>query len=156
MIIRRFEEQDAQAVSRLIATTLRVTNARDYSPEEIETLAREMNPEEMCKRANWMHMYVACQENRIIGVGAIGPYWGKEDESSLFNIFVHPDVQGQGVVRKIVETLENDPFAQRARRIEIPPSITALRFYEKLGYHKKAGCQEPDEERLYRLEKFRD
>lgn len=42
------------------------------------------------------------------GCGAIGPYWGKEDESSLFTIFVLTDYQGKGVGRRIVETLEND------------------------------------------------
>ena len=31
--------------------------------------------------------------------------WGKEDESSLFTIFVDPDCQGKGVGRAIVGTL---------------------------------------------------
>ncbi len=31
---------------------------------------------------------------------------GKEDESSLFTIFVLPEYQGKGIGRKIIETLE--------------------------------------------------
>ena len=90
-----------------------------------------------------------------MGCGSIGPYWGKEDESSLFTIFVHPDMQGKGVGRLIMETLEKDEFFLRAKRIEIPASITALDFYKKFGYDHKDGLAELDEEQHYKLEKFR-
>ena len=36
MIIRRFQEADAPAVSELIIHTLRVSNAKDYPPEMLE------------------------------------------------------------------------------------------------------------------------
>ena len=55
----------------------------------------------------------------------------------------------------IVGALEQDEFALRARRIEIPASITGLPFYRKMGYSFKDGKAEIDEEQLYRLEKFR-
>ncbi|MDY2782348.1 MAG: GNAT family N-acetyltransferase, partial [Candidatus Pseudoruminococcus sp.] len=90
-----------------------------------------------------------------VGCGAIGSYWGKEDESSLFTIFVLPGYQGQGIGRKIMETLEQDDYFFRAKRIEIPSSITAVEFYKKFGYDYKNGVKEIDDEQLYRLEKFR-
>ena len=107
------------------------------------------------QRASWTHFYVVEESGSIIGCGAIGPYWGKTDESSLFSIFVHPDHQGKGIGRAIMETLEQDEFALRARRIEIPASITGLPFYQKMGYSFKNGNAEIDEEQLYRLEKIR-
>ena len=79
----------------------------------------------------------------------------KAASSPFFTIFVRPGRQGQGIGRKIVETLEADEFALRARRIEIPASITALPFYQKMGYTFKPGHEEPDEELIYRLEKYR-
>ena len=90
----------------------------------------------------------------IIGCGAIGPYWGSETESSLFTIFVLPEHQGRGIGRKIVQTLEQDEFALRAKRIEIPASITACEFYRKMGYDYKNGVNTVDDEMLFRLEKF--
>ncbi|MBR6186796.1 MAG: GNAT family N-acetyltransferase [Clostridia bacterium] len=155
MKIRRFTEQDAPAVSDLIRATIRVSNTRDYPLEMMEELIRRETPEAVCQRASWTHFYVAEEENAIIGCGAIGPYWGKEDESSLFTIFVLPDRQGKGVGRKIVEALEQDEFALRAKRIEIPASITGLPFYRKMGYTFKNGNDRVDGEGLYRLEKFR-
>ncbi len=153
MNIRRMTEEDAQAVSGLIITTIRISNVRDYPPELMEELVKTQTPEHILQRASWTHFYVAEEEGRIIGCGAIGPYWGKEDESSLFSIFVHPDSQGKGVGRAIVETLEQDEFALRAKRIEIPASITGLPFYLKMGYSYKDGKTDIDEEQLYRLEK---
>lgn len=152
---RRFETADAQEVSALIIKTLRTTNIKDYSPEYIEKDVAQFTPEKVVERASWTHFYVFCDEGIIVGCGAIGPYWSSETESSLFNIFVLPEYQGKGVGRKIIETLEADEYALRAKRIEIPASITACAFYRKMGYDYKNGIDTVDAERLYRLEKFR-
>ena len=155
MEIRRFRETDAQEVSSLIAHTLRTANIRDYSAEFIENEVKTLTPEYIAWRASWTHFYVVCDEGRIVGCGAIGPYWGSETESSLFTIFVLPAYQGRGIGRRIIETLEQDEFALRASRIEIPASITACGFYRKMGYDYKNGANHPDEEQLFRLEKYR-
>ena len=153
--IREFEIKDAEAVSALIAKTMRTTNVKDYTAEVIENTISRLTPENIIQRAGWMHFYVVCECDTIIGCGAIGSYWGKLDESSLFNIFVLPEYQGKSVGRKIVETLEQDEFFLRAKRIEIPSSITASEFYRKLGYNYKNGIKIIDEEHHIPMEKIR-
>ena len=155
MIIRRFLQTDSKEVSDLIIKTLREVNIKDYPKEYIENEVQRLQPNKILKRAEWTHFYVACDENKIVGCGAIGPYWDKVDESSLFTIFVLPDYQGLGIGRKIIETLEKDEYFLRANRIEIPASITATPFYIKMGYTYKNGISVPDEEGLLRLEKHR-
>ncbi len=66
-----------------------------------------------------------------------------------------PEHQGKGMGRAIIDTLEKDEFFLRAKRIEIPASITGVPFYLKMGYNYKNGITEPDEEHLIRLEKRR-
>ena len=154
-MIRRMENGDAAAVSELIAVTLRESNSRDYSAEYLENDIRRLQPEDIRRRAQEQHFYVAKEDGRIVGCGAIGPYWGKTDESSLFTIFVHPACQGRGIGRRIIETLERDEYFLRAKRIEIPASITGVPFYLKMGYTFKNGVTEPDAERLLRMEKHR-
>ncbi len=153
--IRRFQESDAEEVSKLIIKTLRTTNIKDYSEEYIENDVKMFTPERVIKRASWTHFYVVCENKTIVGCGAIGSYWGKKDESSLFTIFVLPEFQGKGIGRRIIETLESDEYFLKAKRIEIPASITACQFYRKMGYDYKNGVDTPDEEKLFRLEKFK-
>ena len=155
MNIRRFTANDAQETAAMIARTLRISNVKDYTPEMMEECVRSLSSENLIERAGWLHFYVVENDNRIIGCGGIGPYWGKADESSLFTIFVDPDCQGKGIGRAIINTLEQDEFYLRAKRVEIPSSITAVNFYKKFGYDHKPGFEEPDEENIYRLEKFR-
>ena len=155
MMIRRFEKTDADEVSALIRTTLSVSNSKDYPPEYIERDVQFFTPENVIQRAGWTHCYVVCENEQIVGCGAIGLYWDKADESSLFNIFVLPEYQAKGIGRTIIETLEQDEYFLRAKRIEIPASITACAFYRKMGYDYKNGVDQVDEEGLYRLEKFR-
>ena len=155
MIIRRFKKADSVELSEVIAKTLRTTNIKDYSPEFIENEIAFFTPEKLIERSTWIHLYVVCENEKIIGCGGIGAYWGKEDESSLFTIFVLPEYQGKGIGRKIIETLEQDKYFLRAKRIEIPASITAVEFYRKMGYSYKNGIDTVDDEQLYRLEKFR-
>lgn len=70
-------------------------------------------------------------------------------------IFVLPELHGKGIGRTIIETLERDEYFVRAKRIEIPSSITACEFYKKMEYHYKDGIENLDDKGHYRLEKFR-
>lgn len=154
-MVRYFQSEDAHEVSELIVRTLRTSNIKDYSAEYIENDVKMFTPSAVVQRASWMHFYVVLHGEKIVGCGAIGPYWGREDESSLFNIFVLPEYQGKGVGKRIMEALERDEFFLRAKRIEIPASVTACEFYKKFGYTYKNGVTVPDEEGLLRLEKYR-
>lgn len=154
MKIRMFREEDAAKTARLIAETLKTSNSKDYSEECIEANIASHSAEVLIERAKEGHMYVACDGLHIVGCGAIAGYYGSRTESILLTIFVLPEYQGRGIGRQIVETLEQDEYFLRAKRIEVPASITGVGFYRKLGYDYKNGIAELDGE-VYRLEKFR-
>ena len=81
--------------------------------------------------------------------------WEKWDDSSTgASLELNGYVQAGLFVK--AETLEQDEYFLRAKRIEIPASITGVPFYLKMGYHYKNGISEPDEEHLIRLEKRRE
>lgn len=155
MKIRLFKEEDAAELESVIAETLRISNSRDYSKEYIEANISSHSADVLVERAKEGHTYVACDGARIVGCGTIAGYWGSLTESILLTIFVLPEYQGKEIGRRIIETLEQDEFFLRAKRVEIPASITAVEFYRKMGYEYKNGIAELDEEQLYRLEKFR-
>ena len=155
MEIRRFQPEDAIETAQIIAKTLITSNGKDYSGEYIERIIASHSAEIISERAKDGHMYVVCDGPRIIGCGAIAGYWGSVTESILLTIFVLPEYQGKGIGRRIIRTLEQDEFFLRAKRIEIPASITAVEFYKKMGYSYKNGIAELDDEQLCRLEKYR-
>ena len=91
MIIRKFKNEDSVELAEVIAKTLRTTNSKDYSSEYIENDISFLTADKLIERSNWTNLYVVCEDEKIVGCGAIGSYWGKEDESSLFTIFVLPE-----------------------------------------------------------------
>lgn len=154
MEIRRFRPEDAVPAAQVVTTTLRISNAKDYPPEYIEYNIATHSPEVLLRRAEEGHMYVVCDGGRVIGCGAIAPYWGSETESILLTIFVLPEYQGKGVGKLIIRTLEEDEYFLRAERVEIPASITGAEFYRRMGYDYKNGVAELEDGVMYRMEKF--
>lgn len=155
MKIRLFSPVDADETAAVIARTLRICNSRDYSPEIIEENVHTHSAPDLIRLSQEGHFYVACDGDQIVGCGGIAGYWGSLTESILLTIFVLPEYQGQGIGKQIIATLEQDEYFQRARRVEIPASILACPFYQKMGYSYKNGITTPDEEGCIRLEKWR-
>lgn len=153
MIIELVKESDFINLHKLIAKTCRISFEPYYPESFIEKVIQSLNIETLKRRAEWTHFYVFKENENIIGCGAIGPYWGSEIESSLFTIFVDPDHQGKGIGRLIMQTLENDEYFKRAKRIEIPAGMVALPFYKKMGYTHKNG-ELNYEDGHFALEKF--
>jgi GNAT superfamily N-acetyltransferase len=153
--IRKFDNKDAVAIANIIRRNILEVLIKDYSSEEMESLSKVYDSDKVLKVTSYAHMYVVCIDDEIVGCGAISSFWGKRDESILLSIYVIPELHNKGIGRKIIETLEWDEYFIRAKRIEIPASITACEFYRKMGYDYKYGIKELDEEGHYRLEKFR-
>lgn len=152
--VRRFREEDLPAVHRLILRALREVNARDYPPARIEEMAAGLGPDTLRERARQGHSYVACLGGRPVGCGTVASYWGSVRESILLTVFVSPEAQGRGVGRAIVRALEGDGYFLRAQRVEVPASLTAWPFYQKMGYRFKGGAMQVDEGGCVRMEKF--
>lgn len=155
MEIRPFSPADAVETAEMVAATLRISNSGDYSPEYIEEAIRTHSAQDLIRLSQEGHFYVACDGRRIVGCGGIAGYWGSLTESILLTIFVLPEYQGQGIGRRLIETLEQDEYFLRAKRVEIPASILACPFYQKMGYTYKNGVTTPDEEGCIRMEKWR-
>ena len=152
--IRRFVESDVQAVQNIIHRGLREVNGKDYPAELIEEYCNYFTTEKIKSQANSAHTYVALADDKVIGTGSISSYWGSLTESILLTIYILPEFIGQGVGTAIIQALEQDEYFLRANRIEIPSSVTAVKFYEKMGYAPKNGIV-PDAEGIIPMEKFK-
>ena len=153
--IRRFQEKDAAEISAVIGEALRVSNAPDYPPEIIREMLELYTPENLLEQAGEEHLYVLRDGERAVGCGGIAPRMASGTESILVTVFVLPEYQGKGAGRKIMETLESDPYFLRAERVAVHSSITARDFYRRLGYQFSDGVGAPDGEGCIRMEKRR-
>lgn len=104
---------------------------KDYGEEAIAALCTTHDVNWFKGVAEYAHVYVFWNEDKIVGVGSISSFWGNPTESILLTIFVLPEFHGQGIGSYIIDTLESDELFLRAERIEIPASITAVEFYRK-------------------------
>lgn len=104
--VRRFEKKDADEVRNLIVRNFLEINSKDYGLSALEKLANVYNSEKVLDIAGFAHMYVFEWNGKIVGTGAIAGFWGSETESILLTIFVLPEFHGQGIGRKIINTLE--------------------------------------------------
>lgn len=156
VFVKPYQEQDAEEIVRLIIRNFREVNVKDYGEKVIEQFIATHDVKWFQGIAEYANIYVFWNEGKIVGVGAISSFWGSLTESILLTIFVLPELHKQGIGSYIIDTLELDDLFLRAKRIEIPASITAVEFYRKKGYDYKNRVKELDSEHHYRLEKFRN
>ena len=155
VIIKPYGEKDTEEIVRLIHRNFFFFYVKDYGEKAMAALSATHDVTWFKGVAEYAHVYVFWNDNKIVGVGSISSFWGSLTESILLTIFVLPEFHGQGIGSYIIDTLESDKLFLRAERIEIPASITAVEFYRKRGYEYKNGIKELDDEQHYRLEKFR-
>lgn len=155
VIIKPYGEKDTEEIVRLIHRNFLEVNVKDYGEKAMAALSATHDVTWFKGVAEYAHVYVFWNDNKIVGVGSISSFWGSLTESILLTIFVLPEFHGQGIGSYIIDTLESDKLFLRAERIEIPASITAVEFYRKKGYEYKNGIKALDDEQHYRLEKFR-
>ena len=127
MQIRRLDAGDLDAVVRLIHLVMDVSYRETYCEEAREAFKGFASPGRILSEAQEGLTVVAEIEGRLVGTAArVG------DEIS--RTYVHPDVQGQGVGKALMNALEADAAKHGIRELCLHSSLNAERFYLGLGY----------------------
>ena len=151
--IRPMRPEDAEEVSAMIGSVLMEVNIKDYTVEALKEFVDFYNPDEVRhipERGG--HSYVAELGGEIIGCASICPY-ENEGESIIEAFYVRGDMEGNGVGRRLLETLEADEMFLNTKRTVVSSSITAHEFYHKFGYDYVGGVPVLEEEDHYWVEK---
>ena len=125
--------EDAEPISALILAALQVSNAQDYPPEVIALVQQNFSAAHILALLSHRQVYVATHKGRVVGTASL-------DRQVVRSVFVELGLQGSGIGKKLMSTLENVAAQKGYSELKVPSSITAEGFYRAMGY-----CVERDE-----------
>jgi ribosomal protein S18 acetylase RimI-like enzyme len=126
--IRLASEADAEAISGVILTALRESNAQDYSPDIIARVAESFSPAGVRKFMSSRMVFVAIDGESLVGTASL-------DRAVVRTVFVSPFAQRRGIGASLMAAIERAARAGGIATLSVPSSITAQGFYEKLGFN---------------------
>lgn len=127
-VIRTATTDDAKAIAALIQRTLRVSNAADYSVDEIANVYAGFSAGQVRERMQRQDVFIAELEDGSV-IGTIG-YGGGE----LWALFVAPEHQRLGLGSALVAHIERHAQQRGLRQLVLSASRTGIEFYARLGY----------------------
>lgn len=130
MLLRRFQPEDAEAVSRLIVEVLRSVNVHEYSVEAVEAMIPSFTPDKLTDQAGHQYTIVCLQGGDLVGTAAL-------DGDRVRNVFVAVQRQRRGIGRALMADLEAQARANQRSRVYLHASLSAESFYRRLGYQTR-------------------
>lgn len=88
--IRLAQEADVEAISAVVLSALRETNAKDYSQDIISRVVQNFTPAAVRKLLASRIVCVATNGKNVVGTASL-------DGAVIRTVFVSPSMQGQGV-----------------------------------------------------------
>ncbi len=125
--IRTFDVEDAEAVSRLIRKNLVEVNSRDYDGAVIDYMCRLFSPAYLRELTAGRVMFVA-EVNGVVS-GTVGL-----EGDEVCALYVAPDAHGQGIGERLMRHAEEVALERNIHVLHLSASLTAVGFYEKMGY----------------------
>lgn len=125
--IREAVQVDARAISQVIIAALRTTNTKDYSRDVIEQVEKSFSPSAVADFIGKRIVFVALQDQAVVGTASL-------DGHVVRSVFVGPQAHRQGIGRLLLSTVEQRATDLAIMTLLVPSSVTAERFYQKLGY----------------------
>ncbi|WP_027910139.1 GNAT family N-acetyltransferase [Pseudomonas sp. URMO17WK12:I4] len=136
--IRPARETDADAISRVIVQTLRLSNAADYPPQVIERVAANFDAAGVRGLLESRQVFVALDDERVVATASLA-------SDVVRSVFVLPEMQGRGVGKALMRHIEGVALAAGVQSLRVPASLTAVPFYTALGYTVIREIVEDDE-----------
>jgi len=126
-MIRAADYNDIEILSDLMIRSIRETNHKDYSQEDLEQTYENFTPSKVEEKMSIRDMFVYEENEHIIGTVSL-------EGNILHSLFVMPSLQGKGIGQKLVAYVENLAGDRKLKKIRLSSSITAKLFYQHLGY----------------------
>ncbi len=149
--IRVATEEDIPLLHALIESSVRVLQANDYSPTQIEGALGTVLGVDSQLIADRTYFVAIADEEKIVGCGGwsrrktlFGSDHGPNREDAFLDpgkdpakiraIFVHPNWSRRGIGSRILEFCEQAAMAEGFTRFEMGSTLTGVPLYRLKGY----------------------
>lgn len=164
LTLRLATREDIPALRELIATSVRILQRADYSPEQLEAALGTVYGVDTQLIVDGSYYVVetttADAKGEIVACGGwskrktlFGSDQGPNRDSSLLDpardaakiraFFVHPDWVRRGLATRILRACEAAAYAQGFRRFEMGATLTGVPMYAACGYTKDETLETP-------------
>ena len=152
--IKEYNKTYVEQISTIITRNLLEVNVKDYGIEKVQKMAKDFTVEKLKESLkNRKKVFVAIKNNEVVGTAGIDVSWYNPNEYYILTVFVKPENHGEGIGRLLIKAIEDYAIHSNFRKLIIPASITAHKFYYKLGYRYKDNQKVLNEENMYLMEK---
>jgi GNAT superfamily N-acetyltransferase len=127
--IRRANQEDRQSIWYVHTKAIKKVCKTDYTEKELLTWLGLLTPSRYKKAIENKAVFVADNGDAILGFGQLDQHNGR-----IENLFVSPDYIGQGIGKKILQTLENEARDSGSNVLRLTSTLNAVPFYETAGY----------------------
>ncbi|WP_067861755.1 GNAT family N-acetyltransferase [Neptuniibacter marinus] len=129
MRIRAYRPSDSVEITNLFHTSVHTIKQSFYSKEEREAWA-PTPPDYTGWKARLLikKPFVALKKNRIIGFIEL------ESDGHIDCLYVHPDYQGSGVARQLLQHILIVAQKKGITRLHVEASKVAMPFFKKSGF----------------------
>jgi GNAT superfamily N-acetyltransferase len=133
--IRPVGAADLDTIAALQEASILALGVPTYSAAQARAWARvgiECRHDLLDQGSFWL----AERGGRAVGVGGWSPDSQDPSLAWLRYLFVHPDVIGRGIGRRLVEIAERAALTAGRRRVQVWSGLNAVGFYEAQGYRR--------------------
>ena len=130
IVIKRYQESDAQLLVNIYFYTIHNINTHNYSKEQINAWA----PESCLELEGWKKKWgklppiVATIDNQIVGFAEF------EDNGHIDCFYVHHQFQSKGVGSSLIKEIEQQALQKNISKVVAEASITAKTFFLSKGF----------------------
>jgi GNAT superfamily N-acetyltransferase len=125
--VRSAHAGDAAEISRVIIRALRETNAKDYTADIIARVELSFSSAAVEQLISRRMVFVCLNGNRMVGTGSL-------DGEVVPTMFVSPDMQGRGIGRLLMRSIEAIARERKIAVLTVPASVSAEAFYARQGF----------------------
>ena len=139
MIVRKFHEDNAEKVSAMIIHTLKTSNSKDYSAEDINALEKQMQPAGILERASWTHFYVPKKATTSSAAARSDLIGAARRKAACSRSLFCPRVRAKASAEKSSKRLNRTNFSSEQSASRFPRRSRLLSFTESLAMNTKTA-----------------